>query len=112
LRFRLTPDLRIALGARVKKPGEAMIGEPTELSLVHQPSGDEMSAYDRLLGDALDGDATLFARQDSVEAAWAVVEPVLGDTNPVHPYDPDSWGPSEADRLTADVGGWTNPKAS
>ena len=77
LRFRLSPDVTIALGARVKKPGEHMVSEPTELKVVHQTDGDEMDAYERLLGDAMAGDATLFARQDGVEAAWAIVEPIL-----------------------------------
>ncbi len=110
LRLRLNPELSIALGARVKKPGEALIGEPTELSLVHRPAGDEMSAYERLLGDAMAGDPTLFARQDAVEAAWAIVEPVLGDRTPLELYEPGSWGPARADKLTADVGGWAQPK--
>ena len=111
LRLRLTPELSIALGASVKKPGEAMIGEPTELSLLHRPTADEMSAYERLLGDAMVGDATLFARQDAVEAAWAVVDPVLGDVTPLTTYEPGTWGPVDADRLTADVGGWAVPEA-
>jgi glucose-6-phosphate 1-dehydrogenase len=109
-RLRLSPEVHIAIGARVKKPGEAMISEPTELSLVHQPTGDEVSAYERLLGDAMDGDPTMFARKDAVEAAWAVVEPVLGDKTPLHEYEPGTWGPSEADRLTRDVGGWARPR--
>ena len=88
------------------------IGELTELSLLDRPHGEEMSAYQRLLGDAMAGDATLFARQDAVEAAWAVVDPVLGNATPVHDYAPGSWGPVEAERLTADVGGWAQPKAS
>jgi len=71
-----------------------------------------MSAYERLLGDAMAGDATLFARQDAVEAAWAVVDPVLGDVTQLQTYTPGSWGPAEADRLTAKVGGWAQPKAS
>jgi glucose-6-phosphate 1-dehydrogenase len=69
-----------------------------------------MDAYERLLGDAMDGDAMLFARQDSVEAAWAVVEPILGDVTPAYPYEPGSWGPREADDLTAAVGGWHDPR--
>jgi glucose-6-phosphate 1-dehydrogenase len=105
----MSPELRITLGANIKKPGEAMIGEPTELSLVHRPAGEEMSAYERLLGDAMNGDPTLFARQDAVEAAWAIVEPVLGNVTPVQKYQPGSWGPAEADRLMADVGGWVQP---
>jgi glucose-6-phosphate 1-dehydrogenase len=109
LRFRLTPDLRLALGALIKRPGESMVGEPTELALIDRPTCDEMSAYERLLGDAMAGDQTLFARQDAVEAAWSVVDPVLGDATPIQPYAPGSWGPAAADALTADVGGWANP---
>ncbi|HEY2745044.1 MAG TPA: glucose-6-phosphate dehydrogenase [Polyangia bacterium] len=101
VRLRLTPDVIISLGVRVKKPGEEMVGEPTELVFMHHPSTDEMSAYERLLGDAMNGDATLFAREDAVEAAWAIVQPVLGDVVPLHPYQPGTWGPAEATRLTA-----------
>ena len=111
LRLRLSPEVIIALGAQVKVPGAAMVGEPTELSLLHRATGDEVSAYERLLGDAMAGDATLFAREDAVEAAWAVVDPVLGRDAAPHPYEPGTWGPSEADRLTADVGGWAQPAA-
>ena len=68
-----------------------------------------MDAYERLLGDAMDGDATLFARQDAVEAAWAIVEPILETSTPVHEYEPGSWGPKQAERLAADVGGWHCP---
>jgi glucose-6-phosphate 1-dehydrogenase len=108
-RLRLGPEVTLALGAMVKKPGEAMVGEPTELSLVNHPLGDEMSAYERLLGDAVAGDATLFARQDAVENAWKVVEGILGDATPVYRYQAGSWGPPEADALTTDVGGWLQP---
>jgi glucose-6-phosphate 1-dehydrogenase len=106
LRFRLSPDVIIALGARVKKPGEQMVSEPTELRLVHHEDTNEMLPYERLLGEAMEGDTALFAREDSVDAAWAVVEPILGDATPVHEYEPGSWGPADADRLTAEVGGW------
>ena len=112
LRLRLSPEVAIAVGVRVKKPGEAMIGEPTELMLVQHPTCDEMDAYERLLGDAIVGDATLFSRQDAVEAAWAVVDPVLSNMTPIRPYAPGSWGPADADRLTADVGGWAQPRAT
>jgi glucose-6-phosphate 1-dehydrogenase len=105
-RFRLSPDVIIAVGARIKKAGEHMVSEPTELRMVHQTDAEEMDAYERLLGDAMAGDATLFARQDSVEAAWAVVQPILGGTTPVHQYEPGTWGPPDAARLAADVGGW------
>ena len=70
-----------------------------------------MGPYERLLGDAMAGDATLFAREDAVEAAWAIVEPILGNQTPVHAYEPGSWGPVEANRLTDDVGGWARPSA-
>jgi glucose-6-phosphate 1-dehydrogenase len=109
LRFRLSPQLEIALGARVKQAGEGMIGNPTELSFVHQADCDEMDAYERLLGDAMQGDATLFARQDAVEATWAIVDPVLGAAAPPLAYEPGTWGPAEAERLTAGVGGWHDP---
>ncbi len=110
LRFRLSPDVTIAVGARVKKPGEQMVSEPTELRVVHHPDGDEMDAYERLIGDAMAGDATLFARQDAVDAAWAIVQPILDGATPVHEYAPGTWGPPDAARLTADVGGWHEPE--
>jgi glucose-6-phosphate 1-dehydrogenase len=111
LRFRLNPQLEIALGARVKQPGEKMVGTSTELSFIQRQDCDQMDAYERLLGDAMAGDATLFARQDAVEAAWRVVDPVLDGATPVVEYEPGSWGPREAGRLTVDVGGWHDPEA-
>jgi glucose-6-phosphate 1-dehydrogenase len=108
-RFRLSPDVTIAIGARVKKSGDNMVTEPTELKVVHQPDGDELDAYERLLGDAMEGDGTLFARQDGVEAAWAIVEPILGGVTPLHEYEPGTWGPPDAARLASDVGGWHPP---
>jgi glucose-6-phosphate 1-dehydrogenase len=109
VRFRLGPEVTIAIGAFVKTPGAGMTGERTELSFVHHPDGDEMDAYERLLGDAMAGDATLFAREDGILASWRIVQPILGTDTPLHPYEPGSWGPAEADRLTADVGGWLRP---
>jgi glucose-6-phosphate 1-dehydrogenase len=109
LRFRLSPNVVIALGTRAKVPGEAMIGEDVELVARHH-SGDEMAPYERLLGDAMRGDATLFAREDSVEAAWRVVDPVLGNATSVYRYAPNSWGPHEADALVVGEGGWHNPR--
>ncbi|MGH2409283.1 MAG: glucose-6-phosphate dehydrogenase, partial [Chloroflexota bacterium] len=108
LRFQLSPSVMISLGARAKMPGEAMVGEEVELVASHQGS-DEMSPYERLLGDALRGDATLFARQDSVEDAWRVVDPILGNSTPIHEYEQGSWGPVEADRIIARDGGWHVP---
>jgi glucose-6-phosphate 1-dehydrogenase len=108
IRFQLSPELKIVLGANVKRPGDSMRTTATELSLVSQSDHDQCGPYERLLGDAMKGDATLFARQDAVEAAWAVVESVLGNATPVHTYEPGSWGPSEADELVKDVGGWAH----
>jgi len=112
IRFRLSPVVAIALGARAKRPGEGMRGQPVELSIVEsaeQGKGGRMEAYERLLGDAIAGDATLFARQDVVEAAWAIVDPVLHGPSPMFEYEPGSWGPPQADTLVADVGGWNTP---
>lgn len=110
VRFRLGPDVIISLGARAKRPGEGMVGEDVELEAMHQSGELRMKPYERLLGDALRGDTTLFARQDSVEETWRVVQPVLGDVTPVHPYAPGTWGPMEADTLIARDGGWHNPR--
>jgi glucose-6-phosphate 1-dehydrogenase len=107
IRFRLGPDVAIAQGVRVKLPGEAMRGEEVEL-VATQHASDHMDAYARLLGDAIKGDATLFAREDSVEAQWRVVEPILGNASPIHEYAPGTWGPAEASRLTQ----WADPKPS
>jgi len=112
VRFRLSPEVAIALGARAKEPGEGMVGHPVELSVVEgaeQGKSGRMEAYERLLGDAMAGDATLFARQDVVEAAWAIVDPVLSGASPLQIYEPGSWGPPEADAMVAGVGGWNTP---
>jgi glucose-6-phosphate 1-dehydrogenase len=109
VRFRLSPDVTIAIGARVKRPGEELISDPTELQIVNRPHGKEMSAYERLLGDAVAGDGTLFAGQDGVEAAWAVVQPILGNATPLHIYEPGTWGPSEVEKLTAGISGGPSP---
>jgi glucose-6-phosphate 1-dehydrogenase len=111
VRFRLSPELQIGIGAQVKKPGEDPQARlmPVELSAVHQTGGDDMAPYERLLGDAMDGDGTLFARQDGVEAAWEIVDPILKDPPAVQPYEPGTWGPADAGRLAADVGGWHTP---
>jgi glucose-6-phosphate 1-dehydrogenase len=108
VRFRLSPDMTIAIGVRVKRPGEELIGDPTELKVVHHPRGDEIGPYERLLGDAIVGDSTLFAGKDGVEAAWAVVQPILGSVTPMHDYDPGTWGPP-AEKLTAGICGCNIP---
>ena len=90
-----------------------MKGEPVELSVVEEPEQGQdgrMDAYERLLGDAMAGDATLFARQDVVEAAWAIVDPVIHGPSPMYDYECGTWGPPQADRLVSQVGGWNTPQ--
>ncbi len=107
-RFRLSPEVVIAVGGQAKVPGEDMKGKDVELIAYHQPPG-QMTPYQRLLGDALRGDATLFTRQDSVEAAWEVVQPALDKPTQVYEYEPNTWGPAEADKIIEAHGGWHNP---
>ena len=104
VRFTLSPQMSIAVGARAKKPGDGMFGEPVELSVMESASAERLDAYERLIGDAMDGDPTLFARQDAVEAAWAIVNEVLEHANPLFIYECGSSGPAEAKRLVG--GGW------
>jgi glucose-6-phosphate 1-dehydrogenase len=108
LRFRLSPNSAVALAARVKRPGQEFIGDQRELYLLEEQPGEE-APYERLLGDAMDGDGALFTREDAVEAAWAVVDPVLNTHHRARPYKPGSWGPNEADTLIAADGYWHNP---
>jgi glucose-6-phosphate 1-dehydrogenase len=108
LRFRIWPETAVSLTLAGKKPGGEMEPQLEELTFAGQ-SGSDMRPYDRLIGAALDGDRWLFARQDTVEAAWRVVDPVLGDVTPVHPYARGSWGPTEADRLLPDRDAWHDP---
>ena len=96
--FRLGPDVSISLGARAKVPGEQMFGDDVEL-IAHHQSGDVMEPYERLLTEAMEGDAELFSRQDIVETSWRIVDPVLDDVTPVLPYAQGSWGPKQAERL-------------
>ncbi len=110
-RFRLSPDMSISLGARAKKPGEDLVGEAVELYASHQ-SGTERPPYQRLIGDATRGDQSLFAREDSVEAAWRVVDGVLDDRTPLHDYEPGTWGPAEAAGILAHGDRWHNPAGS
>ncbi|HTM46955.1 MAG TPA: glucose-6-phosphate dehydrogenase [Polyangiaceae bacterium] len=113
VRFRLAPKVSIALGARAKRHGEGMSGTPVELAVTEEPAqGQEgrLGDYERLLGDAMAGDATLFARQDVVEAAWAIVDPVIHGPSPMFEYEPGTWGPPQADKLVADIGGWNTPQ--
>ncbi|MGZ3457599.1 MAG: glucose-6-phosphate dehydrogenase [Archangium sp.] len=105
VRFRLGPDVRISIGARAKRPGGAMQGEDVELVAIQQ-AGRTMKPYERLLGDAMRGDVSLFARQETVEEAWRVVDRVLGNTPPLYEYEPGTWGPREAEALIADYSQW------
>ena len=109
LRFRISPDIVTALGLLAKRPGEAMRGQEVELVLGSHSGEELMAPYERLLGDAMRGDPELFARQDAIEAAWRVVDPVLGDALELQGYDADSWGPAAAERLADDIGGWQQP---
>jgi len=109
LRLRLSPEVVIALDMRVKRAGERMLGEDVELVAMHQ-RGDEMTPYERLLGDAMRGDQSLFAREDAIEAQWKIVDQVLDDATPVHEYDQNTWGPAEAAPMIDDPGGWLNPQ--
>jgi glucose-6-phosphate 1-dehydrogenase len=110
VRFRLGPDIAIALGAHIKKPGPVMTGRDVELFVAEQP-GDEMDAYAVLISAALIGDTTHFAREDEVEAAWAIVDPVLQGLPPPTEYLPGSWGPTQAESLLQGPCGWHNPGA-
>ena len=112
VRFRLGPDrVAIAMGVRAKAPGPALVGDDVELYCANE-RGPTMDAYERLIGDAMRGDSTLFAREDAVEAAWHVVEPVLRHSAPVHEYDVGTWGPPDAAAITAGSGGWRAPVAA
>jgi glucose-6-phosphate 1-dehydrogenase len=108
LRFQLAPSSVIALAARVKRAGKDFVGDQRELYLTDNQPGEE-TAYERLLGDAMAGDGALFTREDAVEAAWAVVDPVLKSHHRVRPYKRNSWGPKDADAIIASYGGWYNP---
>ncbi|APR81528.1 Glucose-6-phosphate 1-dehydrogenase [Minicystis rosea] len=105
VRIQIDPSPQLAIGVRVKQPGERMVGLPTEL-LVTRDFSEAMAPYERLLGDALAGDPTLFASQNEVDAQWTVVDPILHESTPLYTYDPGTWGPAEADDLVADIGGW------
>ncbi|HET7063326.1 MAG TPA: glucose-6-phosphate dehydrogenase, partial [Rudaea sp.] len=108
-RIRLGPEVVIAIGTRVKQAGEQMRGEPVELIARHEPRSEELP-YERLLGDAIRGDAALFAGDEAIEAAWSVVEPALASREPVGEYEPGTWGPAEARRIISGERGWHDPK--
>ena len=108
-RFRVTPDLMIAVGALVKKAGEPLEGQQVELVISQQSDPAEMGAYEELLYDAMRGNSGRFARQDYVEEAWRIVDPILGDAAPVYEYEPGTWGPAQASASIAPDGGWFDP---
>jgi glucose-6-phosphate 1-dehydrogenase len=112
LRFRVSPDVDIAVGMTVMAPGEKMSGEATEMLAHHHTLPTEIEPYELLLGDAIAGDSTLFARQDYVEEAWRIVDPILKINTPVYEYSQKSWGPQEAQTQVVPPGGWENPEVS
>ena len=111
LRFRISPEMTIAVGATVMAPNEALRGEPAEMVAVRHPAPEEMDAYERLLADAIAGDPTLFAREDYVEEAWRIVNEVLKADTPVYEYPSGTWGPHQVDQSVLPPGGWHNPTA-
>ena len=112
VRFRISPEMTIAIGATVMSPGEAFIGETVEMIASRRPRPEEMEAYERVLGDAMAGDAILFARQDYVEEAWRIVDPALKANTPIYEYDKGTWGPNEVYERVSPPGGWQNPIAT
>ncbi len=108
IRFRISPEMTIALAVSVTRPGGDG-REEVELVACRHPQSAEMEAYERVLTDAMAGDATLFARQDYVEEAWRIVDPVLKAATPVYPYEPHTWGPKQVDLCLEPPGGWEAP---
>lgn len=106
--MRISPDVNIALGLRVKSPGDRMVGDDVELILTEQ-APNMKPPYQRLLGDAIRGNGELFGRDDTVDAQWRIVEPILDDVTPVYPYQQGTWGPAEAEALIEGDGPWRNP---
>jgi glucose-6-phosphate 1-dehydrogenase len=109
VRLRVSPDTTIALGVMVLAPGEETAGQAVEMVACRSPRAGEMEAYERVLGDAMAGDSTLFAREDYVEEAWRIVDPILKGNTPVYEYEPGTWGPSEVEQRVVPVRGWHNP---
>jgi glucose-6-phosphate 1-dehydrogenase len=112
VRLRISPDIVLAFGLNVTSPVDESQSQISELLASRYPSAKEMDAYERVLGDAMAGDATLFAREDYVEEAWRIVDPVLKTGTQVYEYEPGSWGPSEVNQKVLPPGGWENPVIS
>jgi glucose-6-phosphate 1-dehydrogenase len=108
-RFRINPDITIAIGANIIGPAEDTDSEAAEMLGTRLPGADEMDAYERVLGDAMQGDSTLFAREDYVEEAWRIVDPILKNGSRIYEYEPGTWGPQEVDGRVSPPGGWQNP---
>ena len=109
LRWRISPEITFAFSLNVPVPGQEAVSHPVEVIASRHPGAEEMDAYERVLGDAMAGDATLFAREDYVEEAWRIVDPVLKAGTPVYEYESGSWGPGEVERQVSPPGGWQNP---
>jgi glucose-6-phosphate 1-dehydrogenase len=108
-RLRISPDVTIAIGANVIAPGQETVSACAEMLASSHPRADEMDAYERVLGDAMEGDPTLFAREDYVEEAWRIVDPALRARTPISEYEPSTWGPKDVDQKVSPAGGWQNP---
>jgi len=109
VRFRISPDMTIALAMTSIAPGQEAVGQSVEMLVSRHPRADEMDAYERVLGDAMAGDATIFAREDYVEEAWRIVDPVMKANTPVYEYEPQTWGPGEVEQRVVPSSGWDNP---
>jgi glucose-6-phosphate 1-dehydrogenase len=109
VRFRINPDVTIAFGMTAMDPGDKMVGQTEEILASHRPGPEEVDAYERVLGDAIVGDATLFAREDYVEEAWRIVDQALKAETPVYEYEPNTWGPDEVGQIVTPAGGWHDP---
>lgn len=109
MRFRISPEMTVAMAVSVVSPSGNGKRAAVEMVASRHPRPDEMEAYERVLGDAMAGDATLFARQDYVEEAWRIVDPVLKANTPVYTYEPNTWGPKEVDQTVLPPGGWDQP---
>jgi glucose-6-phosphate 1-dehydrogenase len=107
-RLRISPNVAFAIGMNSIAAADETVNEPLEISWGHCPRAEERDAYERVLTDAMAGDATLFAREDYVEEAWRIVDPVLKAATPVFEYEPHSWGPTEVEKVTP-IEGWENP---
>jgi glucose-6-phosphate 1-dehydrogenase len=109
IRFRISPEMQIAFGTIVMSAKESMKGDPVEMIASQLPCPEEMEAYERVLGDAMSGDSSHFAREDYVEEAWRIVDPILKADTPIHEYDKNTWGPAEVDKSVVPPAGWHNP---